>query len=63
VRADLTAFAKLEIQGPEAAAFLERVSSNHLPQKPGSVSLIYFVNPNGRLEDEATLLRLGEDRF
>ncbi len=60
---DLTAFAKLEIAGPEAAAFLERVSSNRLPQKPGSICLTYFVNPNGRLEGEATLLRLGADRF
>ncbi len=61
--ADLTAFAKLEIHGAQAAAFLERASSNRLPQKPGSVTLTYFVNPNGRLEGEATLMRIGEDRF
>ena len=61
--ADLTAFSKIEIYGDGAAAFLERVSSNKLPKKVGSVSLTYLVNANGRLEGEATLLRLGEDRF
>ena len=61
--ADLTAFAKLEIHGAEAVAFLERVSSNRLPRKTGSVSLTYLVNPNGRLEGETTLVRLAEDRF
>ena len=61
--ADLTAFAKLEIHGADAVAFLERVSSNRLPKKTGSVSLTYFVNPNGRIEGEATFVRLAEDRF
>ena len=61
--ADLTAFAKLEIHGAEAAAFLERVSSNRLPKKLDGISLTYLINPNGRIEGEATLVRLAEDRF
>ncbi len=61
--ADLTAFAKLEIHGADAAAFLERVSSNRLPKQTGSVSLTYFINANGRTEGEATLVRLAGDRF
>ncbi len=61
--ADLTAFAKLEVHGADAAAFLERVSSNRLPKKVGSITLTYLVNPNGRLEGETTLVRLAEDRF
>jgi dimethylglycine dehydrogenase len=61
--ADLSAFAKLEIHGRDAVAFLERVSSNRLPKKIGSIALTYFVNRNGRLEGEATVLRLGERRF
>lgn len=61
--ADLSAFAKLEIHGSDAPTFLERVSSNRLPKKIGALTLTYFVNPNGRLEGEATLLRLAEDRF
>ena len=61
--ADLTAFAKIEVRGPDVSAFLERISSNKLPKKIGSVSLTYLVNPNGRLEGEATFVKLAEDRF
>ncbi len=61
--ADLTAFAKLEIHGADAAGFLERVSSNRLPKSLGAISLTYLVNPNGRLEGEATFVKLAEDRF
>ncbi|MCR9254611.1 MAG: FAD-dependent oxidoreductase [Alphaproteobacteria bacterium] len=61
--ADLTAFSKIEISGPDAEAYLSRVQSNKLPKKTGSIMLTYLVNPNGRLEGEATLVRLGEDRF
>jgi len=61
--ADLSAFSKLEIHGTGAAQYLERVSSNRLPQKVGSVSLTYLVNPNGRIEGESTFVKLAEDRF
>ena len=61
--ADLSAFSKIEIHGAGAVAFLERVSSNRLPRKIGSVTLTYLVNANGRLEGEATLIRRAEDRF
>ncbi len=61
--ADLSAFAKIEISGKDAEGYLSRVSSNRLPKKPGSVSLTYLVNPNGRLEGETTLLRLEDGRF
>ncbi|MDJ0950587.1 MAG: FAD-dependent oxidoreductase [Alphaproteobacteria bacterium] len=61
--ADLTAFSKVEIHGADAAGFLERVSSNRLPGKDGAITLTYFVNPNGRLEGEATCVRLADDRF
>ena len=61
--ADLTAFAKLEIHGKDAAAFLLRTSSNRLPARTGAITLTYFVNPNGRLEGEATCARLADDRF
>ena len=61
--ADLTAFAKVEVHGSDALAFLERVTSNRLPKKTGSITLTYFVNPNGRLEGETTIVRLAGDRF
>jgi dimethylglycine dehydrogenase len=61
--ADLTAFAKLEISGADAAAFLERVQSNRLPRKTGSISLTYLMMANGRIEGEATIVKLDENRY
>ncbi len=61
--ADMSAFAKLEVYGREAASFLERVSSNALPQKEGDISLTYMIADNGRIEGEATCMRLAADRF
>lgn len=61
--ADLTAFAKLEISGRDAAAFLNRVSSNKLPQKIGGIVLSYLVMENGRLEGETTIIKLDDDRY
>ena len=61
--ADLTAFAKIEISGADAEAFLERVQSNRVPQKVGSVTLTYLMMANGRIEGEATLVRLDAQRY
>jgi len=61
--ADLTAFAKIEIRGADAEAFLDRVQSNKLPQKTGAISLTYLMMENGRIEGEATIVRLGESSF
>ncbi len=54
--ADLTAFAKIEISGMDAATFLDRIQSNKLPQKVGSISLTYMIMENGRIEGEATII-------
>ncbi|MEM8597798.1 MAG: FAD-dependent oxidoreductase, partial [Pseudomonadota bacterium] len=61
--ADLTAFAKIEVRGPGAEAFLLRVGSNKLPRRTGGIGLSYLVNPNGRLEGEVSVMRMGRERF
>ena len=61
--ADLSAFAKIEVSGEDAEKFLERISSNRIPRRTGSVSLTYLMLDNGRIEGETTLVRLGENRF
>ena len=61
--ADLTAFAKLEISGACAASYLSRISSNRIPQKQGSISLTYLIMENGRIEGEATFVKLGENHY
>lgn len=61
--ADLSAFSKLDIQGPDAEKFLSRVCSNKVPQKQGSTLLSYLVNGNGRLEGEITLMKVAEQQY
>jgi len=61
--ADLSAFAKVEIEGTDAASYLDRIQSNKLPQKVGSVSLTYLMMGNGRIEGEATIVKLGDNHY
>ncbi|MDH3389031.1 MAG: FAD-dependent oxidoreductase, partial [Gammaproteobacteria bacterium] len=61
--ADLSAFAKVEISGADAATYLERVQSNKLPQKVGSVGLTYLMMENGRIEGEATIVKLAANCY
>ncbi len=60
---DATAFAKVEVAGPDAAAFLDRLIPNQLPQKVGGIVLTHLLNRRGRIEIELTAVRLTEDRY
>jgi dimethylglycine dehydrogenase len=60
---DLTGFAKFDISGPGAEAFLNRVCANRVPRKVGGIALAHLLSPGGRIQGEMTLTRLGEDRF
>ena len=60
---DISAFTKVEVTGPDAYAFLDQFTPNRLPQKPGSICLTHLLNRRGRIEIEATIVRLAEDRF
>ena len=60
---DLSGFAKYDISGPHAEAFLNRVCANRVPRKIGGIGLVHLLSPNGRILGEMTLSRLGEDRF
>ena len=61
--ADLTAFAKIDVSGADAEVYLDRIQSNKLPQKIGSVTLTYMTMSNGRIEGEATIVKLAENHF
>ena len=60
---DVTAFAKVEVGGPDAVTFLDRLVANRLPQKVGGIVLTHLFNRRGRIEIELTVVRLTEDRF
>ncbi len=60
---DLTGFAKVDVSGVDAAAFLDRMVANRVPAKPGGIVLTHMLNHKGTIEAEVTIARLGEDRF
>jgi dimethylglycine dehydrogenase len=60
---DLTGFAKYDISGRGAEAFLNRVCANQVPRKSGGVALVHLLSPGGRIQGEMTVSRLDDDRF
>lgn len=60
---ELSTFAKFEVEGPGAAAFLDRILANRLPTREGGVVLAHLLNGNGFIEAELTVTRLAPDRF
>jgi len=60
---DLTPFAKHEVSGPGAEAFLDSMVANRLPKKKGGITLAHALTPTGGVESEFTITREDEDRF
>lgn len=60
---DLTAFAKIEVCGPDAGSLLDRLIANRLPQRDGGIALAHMLNRRGRIELEATITRLAPRRY
>ena len=60
---DLTAFAKYEVLGADAHAFLDRVCSGRIPTVDGKINLNYLLTPTGRIESEITVTRFAENRY
>jgi dimethylglycine dehydrogenase len=55
-------FAKYKVSGPGAAAWLQGLFTNALP-KIGRTNLTAMLNPQGRIEGEFSVSRIGEDEF
>ncbi len=60
---DLTGFAKYDISGPDAEAFLNRICANQLPRKTGGIALVHLLSPAGRIYGEMTITRLNDQLF
>ena len=60
---DESSFSKLDVTGPGAAAFLERLCANGVARRVGAVTYTQLLNPRGGVECDLTVTRLGEDRF
>jgi 4-methylaminobutanoate oxidase (formaldehyde-forming) len=60
---DETSFAKIEIAGEGAAAFLEHLCDNRVARDVGAITYTQMLNPRGGIECDFTVTRLAEDRF
>ena len=60
---DESSFAKLEVTGPGAAEFLERLAANRVAREIGKVTYTQMLNRRGGIECDFTVTRLEEDRF
>jgi dimethylglycine dehydrogenase len=60
---DQTSFAKYEVRGPGAAAFLDHLCANAIPDRDGKIVLTQMLTERGGIECDLTLTRLAHDRF
>ena len=60
---DLSSFAKLRVDGPEALPTVQRVFTADLDRPPGSVVYTAMLNARGGVELDATVTRLAGDAF
>jgi dimethylglycine dehydrogenase len=60
---DQTSFAKFEVSGPGAEAYLDRLCANRLPSRVGRIALTTMCTPRGGVECDLTVTRIGADRF
>ena len=63
VLVDQSSFSKLEIEGPEALVFLNRLAANAIDRPVGSVTYTQMCNERGGVECDITIARLAENRF
>jgi glycine cleavage system aminomethyltransferase T len=60
---DQSSFAKLEVLGPGALAFLERMCGNRIDRPVGTIVYTQLLNHRGGIEADLSVLRRAEDRF
>jgi 4-methylaminobutanoate oxidase (formaldehyde-forming) len=60
---DESSFAKLEIEGPGAAALLERLCDNRVAREPGRITYTQMLNSRGGIECDFTVARLSAECF
>ncbi len=60
---DISAFAKIDVAGADAEAFVARMIANRVPAREGGIVLSHLLNARGRIEAETTVVRVGEQRF
>ena len=60
---DMSAFAKFEVRGPGAEAWLYGLLANRLPRATGRIALCHMLSANGGVRSEFTVYRRGPEDF
>ena len=60
---DQSSFAKISVEGPGAAEFLQRICANNMDRPPGSVIYTQLLNARGGIECDLTATRLAASRY
>ncbi|UBU15674.1 GcvT family protein [Nonomuraea gerenzanensis] len=60
---DMTPLKRIEVSGPGAVAFLQRMTTNNVDKKPGSVTYTLLLDSRGGIRSDLTVARLEEDTF
>ena len=60
---DMSAFAKFEVSGAGAAAWLDSLLTNKTPATLNRITLTYLLTPHGGVQAEFTLTKVGPERF
>ncbi|MCP9481197.1 FAD-dependent oxidoreductase [Shimia sp. CNT1-13L.2] len=60
---DASPFGKIEVQGPDAEAFLLKTCAGFLGRTPGSVIYTSVLNERGTFESDITAQRIAEDHY
>jgi glycine cleavage system aminomethyltransferase T/glycine/D-amino acid oxidase-like deaminating enzyme len=60
---DESSFAKLEVSGPGACSFLQRMAGNDIDRPIGTVVYTQLLDRRGGIQADLTVTRLGSDRF
>jgi len=60
---ELPSFAKFDVKGADAEAFLNRLCANRVSRQDGGIVLTHALTSGGRISTEFTITRLSSDHF
>ena len=60
---DQSSFGKIEVEGPDAEPFLQRLCANDLAKPPGRVIYTALLNERGGFESDLTVQRLAAEHY
>ncbi len=60
---DQSTFGKIDVRGPDACGFLNRVCANQMDRRPGRAIYTAMLNEAGGMESDLTAVRLSDEHY